>query len=98
MTLYDLARHGGHLVEVCSTTVETINGLAQQQERIYPDLSSLDRTHKEQVREYLTFQLQMMKNLQRRATSIQERIKAENSLVYKPEQGLQSFACKEPSC
>ncbi|KJZ70026.1 hypothetical protein HIM_10577 [Hirsutella minnesotensis 3608] len=82
VTMHDIARHTGHLVEVSAATVETMNCLVRRQERIYAELSSLDRTYKEQAHEYLSFQLQMMKSLQRRALSIQERINAEISLGY----------------
>lgn len=81
VAMHDISRHAGHLVEVHAATVETMESLLHRQRAVHDGLSSLDKTHKEQSQEYLKFQLQMIKSLQRRSLSIQERINSEITLV-----------------
>ncbi|EQL02340.1 hypothetical protein OCS_01952 [Ophiocordyceps sinensis CO18] len=81
VAMHDISRHAGHLVEVHAATVETMESLLHRQRAIHDGLSSLDKTHKEQSQEYLEFQLQIIKSLQRRSLSIQERINSEITLV-----------------
>ncbi|KAM4065464.1 corA-like Mg2+ transporter protein domain-containing protein [Hirsutella rhossiliensis] len=82
VAMHDISRHAGHLVEVHAATVETMRSLLHRQEIAYRVLPSLNKTYKEQAHEYLNFQLQMIKSLQRRSLSIQERINSEITLAY----------------
>ncbi|KAF2831831.1 hypothetical protein CC86DRAFT_400620 [Ophiobolus disseminans] len=80
--LRNLARHTGHIVEVEQVAIETIEQLLSRQESNFKYLDSLTETYQMQAREYLLFQLQMMKSLRWRAQSTQARLEEEITLAY----------------
>lgn len=62
--------------------METLEGLQSQQKSVYQDLQNvLNKTHREQAREYLRFQLQLVTSLKARSVSNHERLKNEIELV-----------------
>ncbi|KAF2176651.1 hypothetical protein K469DRAFT_645505 [Zopfia rhizophila CBS 207.26] len=83
VAMHEISRHTGHVVEVEAVAIETIENLFHRQKTTYESLSTpLDKTYQEQAREYLSFQLQMMKSLKWRSLSNQERLNAEITLAY----------------
>jgi hypothetical protein len=87
--LRDLARHTGHLVEVEQVAIETIEQLLSLQENSFKWVDNLTETYQVQAKEYLMFQLQVMKSLRWRAQSTHDRLAEEINLVIRPitEQG-----------
>lgn len=80
--MHEVSRHTSHVVEVEAVTIETMENLLHRQKTTYENLRSiLDESYQEQAREYLSFQLQVMKSLRWRSLSIQERLDAEITLV-----------------
>ncbi|KAL1595275.1 hypothetical protein SLS60_009965 [Paraconiothyrium brasiliense] len=79
--LRNLARHTGHLVEVEQVAIETMEQLVGRQESNFKNLNGLTKTYEMQAKEYLLFQLQMMKSLRWRAQSTQDRLEEEITLV-----------------
>jgi hypothetical protein len=82
--MHEISRHAIHISEVLLVTIETLQKIEQQQKVIYGSLP-LDpgKTCREQAQEYMSFQLQMMKSLQLRSSSIHERLKSETNVVIK---------------
>lgn len=72
-------------MEVEKVTIETMEQLVSQQERNFRLLPhGLTKTYQIQAKEYLAFQLQMMKSLKWRAQATQERLQGEITLVNGP--------------
>jgi hypothetical protein len=87
--MHEISRHAIHISEVLSVTIETLEGIQRQQKAMYESLpSSLTKTSREQMQEYMSFQLQMMKSLKLRSISNHERLKNEITLVIKPITGF----------
>lgn len=87
--MHEISRHAIHVSEVLSVAIETVEKIQQQQRAIYGNLpSDLERTYREQMQEYMSFQLHMLKSLKLRSCSNHERLKAEIALVIK---SLDSF-------
>ncbi|KAI0149820.1 hypothetical protein F4776DRAFT_603320 [Hypoxylon sp. NC0597] len=81
--LNNLARHVRHIVEVESVAVETLQCLAYQQQKNFTRLpGNIPETYQIQAEEYLTFQLQIIKSLRRRAQATSERLDGEIHLAY----------------
>jgi hypothetical protein len=72
-------------VEVETVAIETMQRLLARQEinfEVLPlDLNSLSKDYKNQAKEYLAFQLQMMKSLRDRAQATHDRLRGEINLV-----------------
>ena len=77
----NLARHTGHVIEVEQVAIETIEQLLNQQETNFKSLDRLTKTYVVQAKEYLAFQLQVMKGLRWRAQSTHDRLGEEINLV-----------------
>jgi hypothetical protein len=92
--MHKTCRHSIHVLECLSVTIETIEGIRQQQKAIYDILSSgLAKIYREQAQEHTRFQLQMVKSLKLRARSNYERLQNEIKLVIK---SLTSFLLLTP--
>jgi hypothetical protein len=82
--MHNMSRHSIHVSEVLSVTIETIEKMQRHQMAIHGSLASdLGKTYQEQVKEYMSFQLQMLKGLKLRSDSNQKRLKNEVNLVIK---------------
>jgi len=83
--MHEICRHSIHVLECLSVTIETIEGIKQQQKAIYDILpSSLAEMYQEQAQEHTRFQLQMVKSLKLRTSSNHERLQNEIKLVINP--------------
>jgi len=82
--MHENSRHATHVSEVLQVTIETMEGIQRQQKAIYESLSSnLAKPYQEQAKEYVSFQLQMVKSLKERSISNHERLQNEITLVIK---------------
>ena len=82
---HETSRHAIHLSEALSVTIETVQGIQRQQKAIHESLSSgLEKAYREEMQEYMSFQLQMVKALLQRSNSTYERLKNEVTLVINP--------------
>ena len=80
--LHDLARHARHLVEIETVAIETMERMIIQQNVNFELLwTGSDKTYQIQAREYMSFQLQMMKSLRSRAQATLDRLNGEVTLV-----------------
>ncbi|KAI1137157.1 hypothetical protein F5Y05DRAFT_80200 [Hypoxylon sp. FL0543] len=81
--LNNLARHIRHIVEVESVAVETMQCLVSQQQLNFTRLPpGIPESYQIQEKEYLAFQVQMMKNLRLRTQASSERLESEIHLAY----------------
>ncbi|KAH0565181.1 hypothetical protein GP486_001427 [Trichoglossum hirsutum] len=83
LEMHEISRHGTHISEIISVTIETMENLLRQQKAIYEKLDVLEKSYREQAQEYTRFQLQMIKSLGHRSCSNNERLKSETTLVMK---------------
>ncbi|KAF4906074.1 hypothetical protein CGCFRS4_v000537 [Colletotrichum fructicola] len=79
--LNTIRRHAQDLEEVAAVSVETLERLATRQEVNFQELK-LEENFRAQAIDYLQFQVQMMKNLRRRAQANCQRMDAEMNLGY----------------
>jgi len=80
--LQNLLRHVYHLVEVENVAVETLQQLASMQDACFRLLPGrLSSTYQYQAKEYMTFQLQMMRSLKSRTEASHQRLQGEINLV-----------------
>jgi Mg2+ and Co2+ transporter CorA len=80
--LHDQARHARHLVESETVAIETMERMIMQQNVNFELLRSrFDTTYPIQSKEYMEFQLQMMKSLRSRAQATLDRLNGEVTLV-----------------
>ena len=80
--LHDHARHARHLVEVETVAIETIEDMITQQNVNFELLRTrLNKAYQIQAKEYMAFQLQMMKCLRSRAQATLDRLNGEVTLV-----------------
>ncbi|KFY03610.1 hypothetical protein O988_01369 [Pseudogymnoascus sp. VKM F-3808] len=81
--LHDHARHARHLVESETVAIETMERMIMQQNVNFELLRSrFDTTYPIQSKEYMAFQLQMMKSLRSRAQATLDRLNGEVTLAY----------------
>ncbi len=77
-----MSRHAIHAAETLEATIDTVKGIQQRQTTVHQILcSNLGETYTEQARDYVQFQISLLKNLKLRSDSNQERLKNEISLV-----------------
>ncbi len=77
-----MSRHAIHVAEVLEATIDTVREIQRRQTAIHEILrNELSDTYKEQAREYVQFQISLLKNLKLRSDSNQERLKNEINLV-----------------
>ncbi|KAH9209909.1 hypothetical protein DL95DRAFT_413483 [Leptodontidium sp. 2 PMI_412] len=82
-SLHNLLRHTCHLVEVENVAIETMEHLVRRQESNFTLLSKvLLQKDRDQAKEYLAFQLQMMKSLKWRAQASHDRLQGEINLAF----------------
>jgi hypothetical protein len=75
-------RHARHLVEVEAVAIETMERLMARQEMNFKILpNTVTKTYQSQAKEYLEFQLHIMKSLKWRAQASTERLDGEINLV-----------------
>jgi hypothetical protein len=80
--LHDHARHARHLVESEAVAIETMERMIMQQNVNFELLPPRpDKTYQIQAKEYMAFQLQMMKSLRSRAQATLDRLNGEVTLV-----------------
>ncbi len=80
--LQNLLRHVYHLAEVENVAVQTMTQLASVQETTYKLLPpGLTNTYQHQAKEYMLFQLQMMRSLKLRTEASHQRLQGEINLV-----------------
>ncbi|KOS17284.1 hypothetical protein ESCO_006517 [Escovopsis weberi] len=81
--LRDLGRHTGHIMEVEQVAIETMDKILAQQESNFKELQEgLSKTYRIRAREYLAFQLQLMRSLKWRTNSTIDRLGEEQTLAY----------------
>jgi len=82
--MHEMSRHTIHVSEILSVTIETMEEMQRHQMAIRGSLpADLGKTYQEQAKEYMSFQLQLLKSLKLRSDSNQERLKNEVNLVIK---------------
>jgi hypothetical protein len=80
--MHEITRHTIHVAEVIAVTIQTFEKFRVQQEHIYASLADvLGKGYREQAKEYLSFQLQMIRSLRERSISNHERLKSEIIVV-----------------
>lgn len=84
--LHNLLRHTNHVREVETVAIETMERLLARQKSNFEALPSgpdgLSKNYQNHAKEYLAFQLQIMKSLRARAGATQERLLAEINLTF----------------
>jgi len=82
-TLNNLMRHTSHIVEVQNVAIETLERLASLQDSYATMLNTtLTKTYRRQSKEWLQFQVQMMKSMTLRAQASYGRLQGEISLAF----------------
>lgn len=82
--MHDISRHAIHTSEILSATIKTFEEMLKSQTKVYnesPD--AYDKTYQEQAKEYMKFQIQVVKSLKLRSDSNQQRLENEVNLVLK---------------
>lgn len=69
------------MIEVEQVAIETMEQLLSQQESNFDSIDGLTKTYQVQAKEYLAFQLQVLKSLRWRAQSTHDRLGEEINLV-----------------
>ena len=72
-------------MEVETVAIEIMERLLAQQESNFKVLKGLSKDYQNQEKEYLAFQLQMMKSLKARAQATHDRLEGEINLVKSPD-------------
>ena len=80
-------------MEVETVAIEVMERLLARQESNFKVLNGLSKNYQNQAKEYLAFQLQVMKNLRARAQATHERLRGEINLVSHLTQRQQARPC-----
>ncbi|CAI6099577.1 unnamed protein product [Clonostachys chloroleuca] len=81
--MHDISRHAIHSSEILSTTIKTFEEMLKSQTKVYNESpGAYEKTYQEQAKEYMKFQIQVVKSLKLRSDSNQQRLENEVNLAF----------------
>jgi hypothetical protein len=80
--MHEISRHSIHVAEILDATIGNMSELQRYQTDIHKHLpTELDKSYREQAKEYMRFQISLLKSLRLRSESNQKRLNNEVNLV-----------------